>query len=524
MTPPSVADLTWTQEQARWRDYHARHVEARLAWVESRIGRELAALAEHCASLLALLDQARGASWLHDRLINLILALDPWPIRWGYGPAWEALLRFGSEAAARMGDERRHLRLLHALANCYFASGRADLARRTAQRTLEAALRIGLLDIVVGALDLVVFVALRQGETAAAQRLLAQVAGQLSDADWTHLPDMARLCFSYARILRRIGQLEDALAWADRAVRLVEHALANAATGSETSLLADACNVRGVMYWATARYEQARRDLERALAGYARSDDRLGVSRVRGTLGLVYWSQGNLEPAEAIFLEAMRQAEEQNNKWGQAVTIGNLGLVELCRGRLRQAMARFVRQISLAEKIGDQHEAMRGLGNRGIARLHRGDLSGAMADLKIEQEFGERSGQPEGLICNYVTQVRCLAALRQAAEARALAERTLAQAREIGSRALIIMALRCLAEQMDGREARTALAEALYLAQQTGRRLDEAACLLALASLTVGQEQRLTWYAGTQILKEIGAAAWLRGCSPQKPPRIVLIA
>ncbi len=527
-TVTAAADLAWINEQRRWRDYHARHLDARLTWAESQIrGHESGLtneLAEHCASLLTLLDQARAASHLHDRIIELILRLDPWPTRWGYGPAWEALLRFGVEITAKAGDDKRHARLLHALANSYLSSGQVDLAHRTAHRALEITLRAGLTEVAVAALDLIVFVLLRQGETAAARELLARVAGLVNDADWIHLPDMARLCFAYGRILRRMGQLEDALTWADRAVRMLESAAARVGTGQETTLLADAYNVRGVMYWAAVRYEQAAHDLERAISHYHNHGDYRSAIRAHGTLGLVSWSRGDLDRAEAIFRELIQQSEVQDDKWQLTINIGNLGLVELCRCRLRQALACFERQRSLAEQIGDHHEMMRALGNRGIARLHRGDLAGAMADLKIEQEFAEKSGRPEGLLCNYVTQARCLALRRQTAEAIALAERALALAREGGSRALVIIALRCLAEQMERREALTALAEALYLAQQTGRRLDEAACLLTLASLTGGQEQRLTWYAGAQILTEIGARGWLRGCSPQKPPRIVLIA
>ncbi len=529
MTMTLSADLGWAKEQSRWRNYHLQNIAARLAWAEDYISgglREPSRLADHCASLLTLLNQARAARQLHKGVINLLLALDPWPVRWGHEPAWEALLRFGVDATDTPDEPHRHAMLLHALANCYMSSGQITLARGAAQRALEAALHEGMIETIVSALDLAVFAALRQGETAAAQDLLARVSSAVDEADWAQLPDMARLCFSYARILRRMGRLDEALAWADRAVRLVEDAALTLLAKPDASLLADAYNVRGVMYWAAVRYAAAAHDLEQALSRYHDVRDHRAETRVHGTLGLVYWSLGELDRAEALFREAINQSEEQGDRWQVAMNVGNLGLVELCRGKLRPALACFERQLTLAEESGDMHEAMRALGNRGVVRLHRQDFTAAIADLKVEQEFAERSGLPEGLICNYVTQVRCLTGLGQAADARALAARTLAMARQTGSPALIIIALRCLAEQSQGDEQKASLIEALCLAQRTGRRLDEAACHIALAGRTPLEdaEQMALWRTGARLLRQISAGAWLRGHSAQNPPQIVLIA
>lgn len=528
MMPAALnADGAWASEQLRWRAYHAQNIAGRLAWAEEHVAHELREpnrLAAHCASLLTLLDQARAVRHLHGRIINLLLALDPWPIRWGHSPAWAALLRFGVSVTQTPGEFRHHAALLYALANCQLSSGQVAPAQEAAQRALDVALAEKMVETAVGALDLYVFAALRQGETIVAQKLVTKVAGAIDQADWLELPDMARLYFSYARILRRMGRLTDALAWADRAVRRVEDAPRQPDAPQDPSLAADAYNVRGVMYWAAVRYAEAAHDLEQAATCYRAAGDGRAVARVRGTLGLVYWSLGELDQAEMLFTDAMQRAEEQGDRWQVAMNVGNLGLVALCRGRLRPALVNFERQLALAEESGDRHETTRALGNRGIVHLQRGEMTAALADLRVEQEFAERSGLPEGLICNYVTQARCLAGLGQATEAHALAERALAMARQTGSAALIIMALRCLAERTAADAARAALAEALNLAQQTGRRLDEAACLLALAGLTEGVEQLAAWRAGQRILKGMGASAWLRGCSPQNPPQIVLIA
>lgn len=529
MTVTLRADAGWANEQERWRRYHMQNIETRLAWAADYVSRELrdpVSLADHCASLLTLLNQARTARHLHDTIINLLLGLDPWPVRWGHGPAWEALLRFGIEATAAPGELRRHATLLQALASCYLNSGQIAPAQDAARRALEVALRAEMVETVVASLDLFVFAALRQGETAVAQELLAQVARTVDHADWAKPSDMARFCFSHARILRRVGRLGEALGWADRGVRLAEDATADPRSEHGARLLADAYNVRGVMRWAAVRYTEAAHDLEQALARYHDAGDHRAEARVRGTLGLIYWSLGELDRAEVYFRDATGQSEAQADHWQVAMNVGNLGLVELCRGKFRPALAHFERQLALAEASGDKHEAMRALGNRGVVRLHRGDFTAAMADLKVEQEFAERGGLPEGLICNYVTQARCLAGLGQMAEALELATRTLAMARQTGSPALILMALRCLAERAPGDEQQAALTEALGLAQGAGRRLDEAACHIALAGLapTGSAAQMAAWRTGARLLRQIGAGAWLKGRSAQNPPQIVLIA
>jgi len=517
-------DLVWAQERARWRDYHLDHLAASLARIEADVAQETLAtgrLADHCASVLTVLDHARQAPELHDRVIALLLALDPWPVRWGYGAEWAALLRFGAEAAAAQGDRQRRAALLCALANYHASFGQISAAQAAAGAAFEAALQAGAREPLVRALDIAVAIALRQGETDGARALLERAAAAISAADWAALPDMARVCFSHARTLRRLGRLEEALQWADRAVRLVEEA---APEKRDASLLADACNVRGVMHWAIVKYAEAVRDLEQAWTLYRMIGDQNSATRVTGTLGLVYWSQGELQRAEHLFTEAIRQAEARDDRLQVAINIGNLGLVELCRRRLRPALACFERQLALATEHDDPHEAMRAVGNRGIVRLHRREYAAAMADLKREQSFAEKSGLPEGLICNYVAQVRCLAALGEKAEALALARDTVTLARQTQSPALIIIALRCLAEQVAPAEARMALDEALARARQSGRRLDEAACLLALSALAEEAEQARLWRAGSRLLAAIGARAWLRGHSPANPPQIVLIA
>lgn len=517
-------DLVWAQEQARWRDHHLSRLAASLARLEADAAQGapgLGRLADHGASVLTVLNHARQARELHDRLIALLLALDPWPVRWGYGAEWAELLRFGVEVAEAQGDRHRRAALLCALAGWYAGSGQLSAAQTAAHAAFEAALQVGAREPLVNALDIAVATALRQGETARAQALLDQVADVVAAAGWAELPDMARVYFSHARTLRRLGRLEEALSWADRAVHLVE---GTPPEKRDAGLLADAYNVRGVMYWAIVRYAEAARDLERAWTGYRALGDQSGAIRAAGTLGLVYWSQGELGRAARLFAETIRQAEARNDRLQVAINIGNQGLVELCRRRFRPALACFERQLALATEHGDPHEAMRALGNRGIVRLHRREYGAAMADLKSEQRFAEKGGLPEGLICNYVTQVRCLAALGRPAEALALAQKATALARQTRSAALIIIALRCLAEQVAPAEAQPALEEALALARQTGRRLDEAACLLALSALAEEPEQTRLWRGGSRLLAAIGAHAWLRGHSPRNPPQIVLIA
>lgn len=508
-------DRSWIEEQTHWSDYYLRHLQEQVAWA-TIYARQPDKLSAHCGSLLALLAHARAWPRLHAQAAELVAALGAWPARWGYWDTWEDMLRFGVKATDLKESPARYFALLAELAILLLDTGRLDSALDMGLQVVTHSAAVYAPVPLARAADLAIQTLMRQGKMGDAGHLLEQVEQQLRQFDdaggaWAYV-SLTRSGF-----LRRQGDLDGALLWADRAV-----AVAEAPSRGDLHLSGEAYDSRGIVHWVRGEYDLAAADLNQAAALYAGSGDRYAEACVRGNLGLVYWSLGELDRAESLFRHMIALGEQQGTHWQMAVNVGNMGLVYLSRGKLEQALSYSERHFQMATQNRDIHEIMRARGIRGVTLLHRGDFVAALADLDVNRAFHEERGSPEGLVCNYVSYARCLAAQGREEEARDLTQQALDIAREKSLPSLQVLALRSLAEQSPMAQREPLLREALALAQRMGRQLDQAACLLSLAALKEGEEQTRLWTQGERLLKGVGAAAWLRGCLPQRPPQIVL--
>jgi tetratricopeptide (TPR) repeat protein len=514
IAPVDISSETWIQEQTRWNDYYLLHLQEQLAWATT-YAQQPARSAAHCESLLALVEQARSWPRLYARAAELVAALGAWPARWGYWDIWEEMLRFALAVTDSKQDAARYFSLLVELAFLLLDTGRLNQALEIGLQVVEQNGESCTSTPLARAVALVVQILIRQGKMEDAQHVIEQVEQQLRQATdasgaWAYL------CVARAAFLRRQGNLEEALSWADQAV-----AAAESPSNEDLHLRGDVCHFRGVMRWARGEYVLAAADMNRAAMLYANSGDRFAEAHIQGNLGLVYWSLGELDQAENLFRQMIATAEQQGARWQMAVTTGNLGLVCLSRGKLKQSLEYSEQHLRLATLNQDVQEMMRARGIRGTTLLHLGNFVAALADLDVERVFCEKRGSPEGIVCNYVSYARCLAALGRGEQALALAQRALDIARN-SSPSMQVLALRSLAEQSPVAQQEPPLKEALNLACRMGRQLDQAACLLSLAVLKKGEEQTALWTQGERLLKRMGAAAWLKGHSPQNSPQIVL--
>ena len=508
------ADHRWTEEQTRWRDYYLCRLHEQLTWAMV-CARQPEKLAAHFDSVLTLLGHALAWPHLRTQAAELVAALGDWPTRWGYWDAWEEMLRFGVMATDSKWEPARYFALLAELSHLLFDTGRLEQALDIALQVVTHSAAANAPTPFARAASLAVQVLMRQGKMGDAQHILEQVEPQLKQAADASAA-LAYLYVARSSFLRRQGDLDRALLWADRAVTAAE-----APSDSDLHLSGDTYHFRGVMRWARGEYALAAADLDRAAALYASSGDRYAEASVQGNLGLVYWSMGELDRAESLFRHIIAVAEQHKARWQIAVHVGNMGLVYLSRGKLELALSYSERHLHVATQNGDIQEIMRARGIRGTTLLHQGNIAAALADLDAERAFCEERGSPEGLVCNYVSYVRCLAALGRGGEALALAQQALDIART-SSPSIQVLALRSLAEWSPVAQRELMLREALSLAQRMGRQLDQAACLLSLAALKAGKEQASLWSKGKRLLEKIGAVAWLAGHSPQNPPQIVL--
>ncbi len=509
-------------ERGRWLRIWLQRLERQLARMTAYVRVQLRqcpkALIPHQDSLITLLNCASPHPRLHRRMMGLIVALSPWPVRWGHGQAWEAMLRFALEVADVPLPASVRAALLNDLARLLFDGGRREEALVRAHEAVKWAF-LGENPKPLGqAVQVTVDILRKEGELEAAYAMLDRAEARLKLSRRAgYEMALADLYAARATLLRQQGDLNAAIAWADKAVSLVED-LAEA----DPHGVAGAYFMRGIIHWGRGEYAETIRDMERAVPLYAAVGDRYAESGVLGVLGLAYWSIGDYVRAEGAIRQAMTIAEELNALQRLAVNVGNLGLVYLTRGDPAQALVYVEEHARLARQIGDAYELMRAVGNRGVVQIHLGEFGAALEALKEDARHSEQRGSREGRVAVYVNLARCLGGLGRRDEAVALARRALALAQDTGSATVRLAALRSLAEWLPPSQQEPYLREALHLARQTGRRLDEAACLLSLAAVHAGEERQRLWQQGVALLQEMEALAWVQGRTPDDPPSIPL--
>ncbi|MBI5666816.1 MAG: tetratricopeptide repeat protein [Chloroflexi bacterium] len=467
--------------------------------------------------ILLLLEGALDYPELHEPTIQLVLLLEPWAEAMADWQRWERVLGLAAVAAARLGQWQACAVFRRALAAIFMHTGRVDSALAAMMMALETARRSGSPVLIARAVTGAVDIMMKQGTVDRARELLLSVendpvvvaAEGVDRADaWGHL-DLA-----LANVSRRAGLLEQAVIYADRAVRRLDDY-----PDTDPHLRALAYRVRGVFEWAKGLNDDALRDLREAARLYTRLGDPFGRALALGNLGLVYRTTGELDAAETATRRAVQAARQMNLAWLLTREIGNLGLVSLFQGRLKEAERLVNRHLKLASRLGIESEVGRAKGNLGVIKLHQGQYETARDLLEWDRAVSEAKGLLEGLAVVCTNLGRCYGCLGDGKRALDEAERALALARQLGSRALEIMALRVLAECVPPERGKSLLRRAHGLAE--GRRFDRAACLLALAALEDDTSRRARlWEVGRRHLVLMGAGTWLSGHSPEDPPRL----
>lgn len=518
----AYSDSDWTTYRARGTaQYRAvRAGQGRLqAAVE--LARELRSqpleLKQELGHILLLLEGAQAYPELHESAVQLVLLLEPWPENMGDWQRWERVLRFVADAAARLSNWEACAAFQRALAAILMHTGRVDRATSAMMTALDTARRSGAPVLIARAVTGAVDILMKQGTVDRARELLLSVredpvlaaAEGIDQADaWGHL-DLA-----LANVSRRAGLLEQAVWYADRAVRRLDDF-----PEADPYLRALAYRVRGIFEWSKGLNDDALRDLQEAARQYTRLDDPFGRALALGNLGLVYRNAGNLEAAETATRCAVAAAKQMNLAWLLTREIGNLGLVSLFQGRLKEAERLVNHHLRLASRLGIETEVGRAKGNLGVIKLHLGQYEAARELLEWDRAVSEARGLLEGLAVTCANLSRCYADLGDRKQAQADGKRALALAQQVGSKPLEIMALRVLAECVPPERGKPLLCRAYRLA--TGRRFDRAACLLSLAGLEADSDRRARlWDVGCRQIIQAGAAAWVKGYSAGDPPRL----
>ncbi len=477
-------------------------------------------LRRHFNSFMALLKSARFRPDLQPLCAELVLALHPWPVRWGLWAEWLPALRLAAQAA----PDGRQGELLGHLAQLAYDSGRLDEALQTANQAIEQARRTSHASAlsVAGAALLVTLVA--KGDTNAARQAVQQLEADL--AAWgVGLPPatlqlaQARLALQKTTLLRRDGNLPEAIRVADQVVDTLKRLVP-----VTDSLLPLAYQMRATLYWAQGSYLLSVDDLQQAIVLFAQQGDPVAEVASRGNLGLVYWSMAELDLAETSILASLAQCERINAHSELIRQVGNMVAVCFSRGQLQRGMQYVERQLELALLSGDEEETSRARGNRGGLLLYLGDYPAALVDLQESRERYQAQSRKEALLGTYVDLSVLYAHWGKPETGLPYARQALEAARRLQIPVLEVIALRALAECHPLAQREPFLRQALELAVAHHRRLDEAGCWLSLSVAAADAAERAAaWQTGTRLLQEMGAAEWLEDRSPDNPPCVALL-
>jgi len=479
-------------------------------------------LRRHFNSFMALLRSACFRQDLQPLCTELVLALHPWPVRWGLWAEWLAALRLAARTAA--GQPGQQAEVLGHLAQLAFDSGRLDEAYETASQAIEQAFRIGHASALSVAGAALVVTLIARGEMNTARQAMRKMEAGLEAWDATTSPDVlqlaqARLALQKTVLLRRDGDLPEAIRVADQVVSMLKRLVP-----PTDSLLPLAYQMRATLHWAQGSYLLSVDDLQQAITLFARQGDPVAEVASRGNLGLVYWSMAELDLAETSILASLAQCERINAYSELIRQVGNIVAVCFSRGQLSRGLQYVERQLQLACLSGDEEEASRARGNRGGLLLYLGDYPAALADLQESLAHYEAQSRQEATLGTFVDLSVLYAHWGKAETGLPYARQALEAARRLKIPVLEVIALRALAECQPLAQREPFLRQALELSIVHHRRLDQAGCWLSLSVAAASPAERAAaWQKGSRLLKEMGAATWLEGHSSSNPPCVALL-
>jgi len=330
------------------------------------------------------------------------------------GEAHDALLVSSGEAGAGRHVLARH-RLADVLVEDMSDGHRADLHSRLA-RALERCHRKDLGPVV------------------------AAVADHFAEADhpalaWPYLLDAARQQSEH-------GDVADSLATLDRALLLEPRARAYATLAEADRRLSEALQLRAAALVHTGEWAEAKSEARRALELARDLGDDLRISRAAAELGGLSRRRHDLDEARQWLELALSHARRSGDRRASILPLYELGALHWSQGDLDGAREEWVGALASAEALSDERMQALGANGLGVLALCRGDAAEARRQFERAIGLGERHGMAERLVISRINLIELhhlTGNLRKGAE---LADRTVADAREVGNAYGIALGLR----------------------------------------------------------------------------------
>ena len=199
------------------------------------------------------------------------------------------------------------------------------------------------------------------------------------------LPERARLEWVAAGMLHQAGDLAQALARAEAALRFGAASTEARTLAALELTLADVLRTLG-------RLRESAEHAERAMSHAQRSGEPLSRLEVLNSLGALHFAKGEQGDARRYYLEALELARASSQERWMGGLLGNLAVIDRREGHLQQALCHFEEALALAERIGDRQWEGNNRSNLALLRQDMGDAQGAAEQLHralhIAREIG----------------------------------------------------------------------------------------------------------------------------------------
>jgi predicted ATPase len=239
--------------------------------------------------------------------------------------------------------------------------------------------------------------------------------------------------------------------------RWLEDGLARGA-GLAPALRAEALWALGAIAIQLGEHERAIPLLEEALALFQALGDEAGSARTLNQLGVAAWRQGEYQRAVALYEDGLRLATALGDQRERAFALLNLGIAVYRGGDRTVGRKHLEEALALNRARGDRHATLHALINLGYDSTLRGDLS--EADTMFEEVLATARGLGMKVFVAYALQNLATVSILRGDHGRAAIQlrETMVLGRELGDRYLLVFVLADLAklEVARGRPAQAA--------------------------------------------------------------------
>jgi tetratricopeptide (TPR) repeat protein len=284
---------------------------------------------------------------------------------------------------------------------------------------------------------------------------------------------------------------DEALGYLDRALAMEAAARPLMVLDDADKRLAEAHLDRAVALHALGNWSAALEDLRKAETLARDVRDAKLQSRVAAELGNQLRSRGAVDEAEKALRSALARAAEIGDTALRPMPLYQLGALVWGKGDLAEAEKLWREALTTAQRVNDERAMGYGYNGLGILALCKGDSAEARRQLEQSAELFERLGMLAALSIARVNLVELYLSTGILRKALALADRTVAQAREVHHPHAIAFGLayraQVLLELGRDDEAVTNAREALRLVRQLGTADDEVLALTTLLRVAIVQ-------------------------------------